>query len=219
MGNGGDAFRIGPDHDASRLARRRRGRGAPRRGRMKPDRNTAAMIRHAPLAAAICLGLLLSSNAAAQPDRERLPAATFPAEVRTIEGATLDVATLATTRRVVVVTLKATWCTVCQRQLARIHRALPNPDECGIAIVVLSPGPTEALREIKKRLGVAYSFVEDRDLSIADSFGLRLTRDQIQPSILILDRDRSVGWMQRGRSDAHFGDPELLKEIDCMGVI
>lgn len=167
-----------------------------------------------------CLSLTLTMETAhAQLGHGDLPKAKFPANVRTVEGTTLDVAALAEARRVVIVTLKATWCPVCQEQLARIHRALLNPKECGLELLVLSPGPAEALKEIKARLGVGYSFIEDRDLKIAGSLGLKLARNQIHPSILILERDLSVGWMQRGRNGAFFGDPDLVREVNCLGVI
>lgn len=162
---------------------------------------------------------ILAGTTAAQRRSEGLPRAKFPSTVTAVSGESIDVAKLAKTRRVVVVTLKATWCPVCREQLRRIRSSLRNPDQCGVAILVLSPGPAEVLRQIQTDVGVSFPFIEDRDLKIAASLGLRLADDQIQPSILILERDLSIGWLQRGRSTAYFGDPALLKEVNCAGLI
>lgn len=170
--------------------------------------------------AAVAIAIaILAGTTTAQRWNEGLPRAKFPSMVTGVSGESIDVAKLAETRRIVVVTLKATWCPVCRQQLRRIRTALRNPDQCGIAILVLSPGPAEALRQIRADVGVSFPFIEDRGLKIASSLGLRLTDDQIQPSILILERDLSVGWMQLGRSTEYFGDPALLKEVNCAGLI
>ena len=161
----------------------------------------------------------ISTLVYAKSPETQIPRAKFPAKVTSVRGESIDVAKLAETRRVVVVTLKATWCPVCQEQLRRIRRSLRNPDQCGIAILVLSPGPAEALRQIQTDLGVPFPFIEDRNLKIASSLGLRLADDQIQPSILILERDLSVGWSRVGRSTENFGDPALLREVNCAGLI
>ena len=143
----------------------------------------------------------------------------FPTKVQTIDGRELDVAKLATEHTLVVVTLKATWCPVCQRQLARIKRKLSEIEPCGVTFLILSPGPRSELQAIQKRIGFPYPFVEDVDLAIADRLGLRMTEDQIFPSIFILNPDGSVAWMQRGRNARYYGDPALVEKIDCGGWI
>ncbi len=139
----------------------------------------------------------------------------FPARVLTIDGEELDVAERARDGTLVVVTLKATWCPVCQKQLARIKKKLPEIERCGVNFLVLSPGPRSELRAIRDRIGFPYPFVEDVGLEIAERMGLRMTADQIFPSIFILNPDLSVGWMQRGRNARFYGDPALVEKINC----
>ena len=148
----------------------------------------------------------------------QLPQVRFPERVTSVEGKLIDVAKLGREQRVVVVTLKATWCRVCQEQLYRIKARLPL-SHCGVTFLVLSPGPVEALKSIQKRTGFPYPFVEDRDLAIAKSLGLKMSEAEMMPAILILRRDRSVGWMLRGRGPSSFPDRELLDEIDCAGLL
>lgn len=142
----------------------------------------------------------------------------FPAQVHSIDGSTIDVARLVREKRVVVITLKATWCRVCQEQLYRLkgQSALKH---CEVTFLVLSPGPREALKAIQKRTGFSYPFVEDRDLAIAGSLGLRSGEAEILPSIFILNEDRSLAWIQRGRGPNSFSDSELLEQLGCAEVI
>ena len=143
------------------------------------------------------------------------PLLRFPATVSTIEGEQLDLKKIATKHTLVVVTLKATWCPVCQSQLARIKSKLSEIKPCGVSFLVLAPGPKSQLRSIKKKIGFPYPFVEDVDLTIAKKLGLQLSEREIVPSIFILNSDLSVGWMQRGRNARSYGDSALLEKINC----
>ena len=144
-----------------------------------------------------------------------LPVARFPARVMDIDGKVLDVGKLAGEKRLVVVTLKAAWCPVCREQLARIKKRLMESRACEVTYLVLSPGPVEELKAIRRGLEFPFPFIEDKGLAIADSLGLRLSKDEIQPSVFILKPDLSVGWMQNGRGTEYFGDPELFKALRC----
>lgn len=146
------------------------------------------------------------------------PQPRFPARVKSVEGKIIDVGKLAKEQRVVVITLKATWCPVCQEQLYRIKKRLPL-SYCGVTFLVLSPGPKEDLKIIQKRTGFPYPFIEDRDLAIARSLGLQMNKTEIRPAMIILRKDRTVGWIQEGRGQRYFGDPELLKELRCADLI
>ena len=55
----------------------------------------------------------------------------------------------------------------------------------------------------------------DDGLQIARSLGLQLDEDEIVPAIIMLDRDLTVGWMQRGRSGRFYGDGALVKKVEC----
>ena len=158
---------------------------------------------------------ILAATAISFSQENRLPAAKFPAAVRGVDGETIDVAALAKMHRLVVVTLKATWCEVCQRQLQRIKKKLPESKACGLSFLVLAPGPSRELKAIRGKIGFPFPFVEDKGLRIAASLGLRMGEDEILPAIFILREDLTVGWMQAGRGEGAYGDPALFAAAQC----
>ena len=144
-----------------------------------------------------------------------LPQVKFPELVKSIDGKAVDVAKLAKKNKLVVVTLKATWCEVCQHQLYRIKKKLKESEACGLSYLVLAPGPKKELQAIQKTVGFPFPFVEDEGLRIAESLGLRMSEAEIFPALFILNADLSVGWMQAGRGEGVYGDPELFEAIRC----
>lgn len=65
----------------------------------------------------------------------------FPISVTTVEGEQIDVARLAEKKKVVVVTVKATWCSVCRIQLQRLKYHINQFRRCNVTFLVLIPGP------------------------------------------------------------------------------
>jgi peroxiredoxin len=159
----------------------------------------------------VALALLVCTGAARAADARP----TLPAALEDVYGKRVDVAELAARHRLVVVTLKATWCPVCRAQLERLRAALPRLRSCGATFVVLAPGPRDALRAVADATGFPYPFVEDRGLAIARAADLVLAPDQIVPAILVANARREIVWMDRGRSAASFNDPALLAELEC----
>ena len=145
------------------------------------------------------LPLVLSTNVSAA-TTGGLP--TFPSRVTDVSGEVIDIVKIAGRKRLVVITLKATWCEVCQKQLVRIREQLGKVRFCPVTFLVLSPGTADAIRGIRDRTQFPYPFVEDKNLEIARSLGLLLDEasSQIVPAILIIEPDGTVGWMQKGRN-------------------
>jgi peroxiredoxin len=143
----------------------------------------------------------------------------FPSRVTTIDGESLDVVSLAATSTLVVVTLKATSCPVCQRQLMRLNGHGAALRDCGVRFLVLAPGPRDDLAAIRERTGFAHPFVEDSGLKLADSLGLRMGKDEIVPAMLLIEPDLTLGWTRLGRSGANYGEQELLEELACAGKL
>ena len=173
------------------------------------SRGRASRIRA--IAAVAAIALASPGSSVAQADAPP----SLPPRLESVDGRAIDLAALAADRTVVVVTLKATWCPVCQRQLLRIKQRLGDLEPCQITFVVLAPGPAAQLLEIKARTEFPYPFVEDVDLEISRSLGLDMGGGQIAPAILMLKPDLTVGWMQRGRSAVYFGDDALVEEVAC----
>ncbi len=143
------------------------------------------------------------------------PPPSFPAQLLDIDGRAVDVSALASAHRLIVVTLKAPWCPVCARQLARLEGLSAALENCGATFLVLSPGPAERIRAVREATGFSARYVEDRDLTIARSLGLELAPDQIVPSLLAVDSERTIVWQQRGRSGGSYGDGRLQRYLGC----
>lgn len=144
--------------------------------------------------------------------------APFPAELVDIDGQLIDVEELATNDHLVVVTLKATWCPVCQRQLQRLKTLLPQLQRCRVNLIVLSPGPRDELAAIRDRTGLDASFVVDEGLATARSLGIATAENRIFPCMLQILPDRTIGWRQLGRNGVYFGDGELKEYFKCRPV-
>jgi peroxiredoxin len=139
----------------------------------------------------------------------------LPATLTDVRGAPVDVAALAAAHRLFVVTLKATWCPVCQEQLRRLGRLLPRLRACGASFIVLAPGPAAALAAIARDTSFPYPFVADEGLVLARAAGLALDDDEIAPAIVGVDATRAIDWVQRGRGAGAFGDGALLAHLGC----
>jgi peroxiredoxin len=184
-------------------------RGSEKNAGLAEGGKAEAMKSLAFLCLAFALGFAQGSES------PNLPEVLFPEKVRDVDGQNVDVAKLAKKKKLVVITLKATWCEVCQHQLYRIKKKLAESRACGLTYLVLAPGPKKDLQAIQKAVGFPFPFVEDEGLRIAESLGLRMGEDEIFPSIFILNADRTVGWMQAGRGEGQYGDPALFEAIRC----
>jgi peroxiredoxin len=142
----------------------------------------------------------------------------LPAQLVDIDGLTIDLQKLARKKRLIFVTLKATWCSVCANQLIRLAQLKTRLNTCGATFVVLSPGPRKDLKAIKKRTEFPYPFIEDKNLKLARQLDLVLAPGQIQPAIFEVNQERIIIWMQHGRNGVYYGDQELFEHLDCANV-
>ena len=143
----------------------------------------------------------------------------FPATVTSSAGNEIDVAALAKTHIMIVITIKATWCPVCQQQLLRIKEQLGDFEKCNASFLVLSPGSNEAVHEVKFNTDFPFPFIPDQNFSIAKKLGLILSPEEIMPAIVILNEDLSVKWIRKGRNILNFGDAELKDHLGCANWI
>ena len=143
----------------------------------------------------------------------------FPATVTSSKGNKVDVAALAKTHTMVVISIKATWCPVCRQQLQRIKEQLSDFEKCNASFLVLSPGSNEAVQEVKFNTDFPFPFIADQKFSIAKELDLILSPKEIMPAIVILNKDLSVKWIQKGRNALNFGDAELKEYLGCANWI
>jgi len=163
------------------------------------------------LSAVLTVGLLFTELFAKSGDEKTI----LPKQLIDVYGKTVDIAKLAREKKLFVVTLKATWCSVCFKQLLRLKTRLTELRICGATFVVLSPGPKDALKSIRKRTEFPYPFVEDKGLALAKKLKLQIVAAQIQPAIFAVNKKREIAWMQLGRNGSYYGDKELQEYLDC----
>ena len=139
----------------------------------------------------------------------------FPATVTSSKGNDIDVAALAKAHIMIIITIKAAWCPVCQKQLLRIKDQLGDFEKCNASFLVLSPGSNEAVQEVKFNTDFPFPFIPDQNFSIAKKLDLILSPEEIMPAIVILNEDLSIKWMKEGRNVLNFGDADLKEYLGC----
>ena len=143
----------------------------------------------------------------------------FPETVTSSAGKDIDVAALAKAHTMIIITIKATWCPVCQQQLLRIKEQLGDFEKCNASFLVLSPGSNQAVHEVKFNTEFPFPFIADQNFSIAKKLDLILSPEEIMPALVILNEDLSVKWIQKGRNALNFGDAELKDYLSCANWI
>ena len=143
----------------------------------------------------------------------------FPDIIKDIDGSVIDLKQMASQKRLVVITLKTAECPVCQQQLIRIKERLSELIVCNVTFIVLSPGSIDKIQKAKSKTQFPFPFIKDKDLTISKSLNLNIDENQILPSILILNNKLEIEWAQRGRNAFYFGDPELMKMLNCSSWI
>ena len=83
---------------------------------------------------------LFSTELFAKPGAEK---PILPKQLIDVDGKTVDLAKLASEKKLFIVTLKAIWCSVCFKQLLRLKWRLTELQVCGATFIVLSPGPAD----------------------------------------------------------------------------
>ena len=153
-------------------------------------------------------GLLFSTNL-------KNEAISFPSEVISSDGNEINVEKLTEGSTVIIITIKSPSCPVCQTQIIRIGKQLNTFNKCNVTFLVLSPGTSKEVHQIKLTTGFPFPFIPDDDLSIAKALGLLLNPQQILPSIIVLNDNLTINWIQKGRNNIYFGDDELYDYLDC----
>ena len=153
-------------------------------------------------------GLLFSTNL-------KNEVISFPSEVISSDGKEINVEKLTEGSTVIIITIKSPSCPVCQTQLIRIGKQLDTFNKCNVTFLVLSPGTSKEVHQVKLTTGFPFPFIPDDDLSIAKALGLLLNPQQILPSIIVLNDNLTINWIQKGRNNIYFGDDELYDYLDC----
>ena len=139
----------------------------------------------------------------------------FPQTVTSVSGEEIDVDKLSANKTVVVVTLKTHTCPVCKNQLERIKRNLDAFEMCNLSFLVVCPGTIDEVKSVKRESDFPFPFIADTNLEIGNQMGLTLGDSELYPSIFVLNKDRTIRWMQKGRNYLYYGDDELKEALNC----
>ena len=131
---------------------------------------------------ALAIAAVGCASSALAPAPQAAPAT--PAAVITLGGDRTDVASVAH-GRVALVSLWATWCDGCQRELDALNRLDASTGSARDAVVIgVAVGePRETVAAFVRRRGLRYTQLVDEDFRFADSIGERRV-----PATLVFDR-------------------------------
>ena len=139
----------------------------------------------------------------------------FSQTLTSISGEGIDVEKLSESKTIVVVTLKSHTCSVCKNQLERIKRNLDAFEMCNLSFLVVCPGTIDEVKLVKGESDFPFPFIADTDLEVGNQMGLLLGDSELYPSIFVLNKDRTIRWMQKGRNYLYYGDDELKEALNC----
>jgi len=104
--------------------------------------------------------------------------------------------------------LRGTWCPNCRRRMTELETIKADIERSGAQLVYIAAEKSEGVWKPCKFLQshpVSFPFLLDEDRTVTKAYGLyhRLSIDAIHiahPATLVIDRDRTVGYIYRGDS-------------------
>jgi len=151
------------------------------------------MVNRLPLLIALALGCLVACGgahpAAPSPATNALPlpAPSLPTvPLATLTGGHVEVASVAR-GRVALVSLWATWCEACQREMDTLNRLDAKTGADAVVIGVAVGEESEKVADFARRRGLRYVQLVDTDFAFADAIGQRRL-----PTTLVVDRQGRI---------------------------
>jgi|TARA_B100000902_G_scaffold396490_1_gene457637 peroxiredoxin len=143
----------------------------------------------------------------------------FPNSIYDIDNNKIVLSDLSKNKMVCVITIKSVTCPICTEQLIRIRNKIVDFNKCNLTFLVLAPGGKNGIEELKRRSRFPFPFIQDSDFKISEYFNLAMPPFEIVPSIILLNKDGSVRWIQSGRGPDYYSDQALSDYLDCSNWI
>ena len=149
----------------------------------------------------VALAIFAVSGASAQ-----LPSV----NLKTIDGKTVDTATLSNDGKPFVISFFATWCKPCNRELKAIHEVYPDwQDETGMKLIAISTDEAQNVSKVKPLVdaeGWEYEVLLDTNSDFLRALGI-----QTIPHVLIIDGNGNIADSRSGYIDG--SESHIIEKI------
>lgn len=89
---------------------------------------------------------------------------------------------------------RGSWCPYCVSQLDDIQNLLPTLNRYGVQLLAISPDNAKKSAKLAERFNRPYVFLSDKDLAVAEAYGLKKNRKLPHPAIFLVDQEGKVIW-------------------------
>ncbi len=100
--------------------------------------------------------------------------------------------------RVMLLFYRGSWCPFCVGHLEDLQSLLPSLADYDVQLLALSPDSAEDSQKLAEKFDQPYRFLMDKDLKVADTYGIRRDEKLPHPAVILIDRDGSVRWFYVG---------------------
>lgn len=149
----------------------------------------------------VALAIFAVSGASAQ-----LPSV----NLKTIDGKTVDTATLSNDGKPFVISFFATWCKPCNRELKANHEVYPDwQDETGMKLIAISTDEAQNVSKVKPLVdaeGWEYEVLLDTNSDFLRALGI-----QMIPHVLIIDGNGNIADSRSGYIDG--SESHIIEKI------
>ena len=133
--------------------------------------------------------------------------------LKSIDGKTVDTATLSNDGKPFIISFFATWCKPCNRELKAIHEVYPDwQDETGVRLIAVSIDEGQNMQKVKPMVdgaGWEFEVLLDPNSDFRRALGVAMI-----PHVLIVDGNGKIVEQHRGYTEG--GEAALIEKIRAL---